>query len=316
MGAALLEVRAAPHGASACEREGVCARRPSCGEGTTPTCPHARKPPEASTSAKSSRSRTKADRPLIFPKSPRHFPGAVVLDAALLLMRAAPVLLGVRPPLHPVGVPGFAVIDVPYSMANAVHHVLAQMVASMPGAGATEMLVSAAPSLLMVRPAEVPVREAGMAIVGKVVLDWRRRDVTGLVDNMAWGRHGDGNVVVVRRRGHRIGHLLVDHVTLHMEMGTRTTILIAAGGLLLRGPEVLPVMVSFIAVQCGLHVVCTNGCAMREEPPQQPALEKTGQRDLETWWCELKLHRSCPAGGGKGAPALPSSRHAPCRTQV
>eukprot|EP00437_Effrenium_voratum_P041916 CAMPEP_0181478810 /NCGR_PEP_ID=MMETSP1110-20121109/42945_1 /TAXON_ID=174948 /ORGANISM="Symbiodinium sp., Strain CCMP421" /LENGTH=257 /DNA_ID=CAMNT_0023604197 /DNA_START=354 /DNA_END=1128 /DNA_ORIENTATION=- len=216
------------------------------------------------------------------------FPGAVVLDAALLLMRAAPVLLGVRPPLHPVGVPGFAVIDVPYSMANAVHHVLAQMVASMPGAGATEMLVSAAPSLLMVRPAEVPVREAGMAIVGKVVHDWRRRDVTGLVDNMAWGRHGDGNVVVVRRRGHRIGHLLVDHVTLHMEMGTRTTVLIAAGGLLLRSPEVLPVMVSFVAVQCGLHVVCTDGCAMREEPPQK------AQSDEERRKHEEGTHQTAP----------------------
>mmetsp|Transcript_437 Transcript_437/g.933 ORF Transcript_437/g.933 Transcript_437/m.933 type:complete len:266 (-) Transcript_437:249-1046(-) len=197
------------------------------------------------------------------------FPGAVVLDAALLLMRAAPILLGVRPVLHVAFEPGGAVIDVPLSMANAVHHVHVQVVASMPRAGATTMLVSAAPSFLMVRPAEVPVRVAGMAIVGKVVHDWCRRDVTGLVDNVAWGRNGDGNVVVVRWRGNRIGHFLVNHVTLHMVMGARTTVLIATGGLLLRRPEVLPVMVSFVAIQCGLHVVCAHGCAMREEPPQK-----------------------------------------------
>ena len=276
MGAALLEVCAAPPRASAHEREAVCEGRPSCSQGTTPTWPHARYAPEADTSAKSSRSRTKAARsgPLSFPKSPRRFPGAVVLDAALLLMRAAPILLGVRPVLHVAFEPGGAVIDVPLSMANAVHHVHVQVVASMPCAGATTMLVSAAPSPLMVRPAEVPVRVAGMAIVGKVVHDWCRRDVTGLVDNVAWGRNGDGNVVVVRWRGNRIGHFLVNHVTLHMVMGARTTVLIATGGLLLRRPEVLPVMVSFVAIQCGLHVVCAHGCAMREEPPPQPALEQ------------------------------------------
>ena len=90
-----------------------------------------------------------------FPKSPRRFPGAVVLDAALLLMRAAPILLGVRPPLHPVGEAGVAVIDVLVMLvmlvrvANVVPYVSVQVVAAMPAAGAAARLEMAAVCLLV-----------------------------------------------------------------------------------------------------------------------------------------------------------------------
>ena len=87
-------------------------------------------------------------------QGPRHFSGAVVLDAALLLMRAAPILLGVRPPLHPVGEAGVAVIDVPFCMADVVPHLSVQVVAAMPGAGAAARLVRAAPRFLVLGPSE------------------------------------------------------------------------------------------------------------------------------------------------------------------
>ena len=88
-------------------------------------------------------------------QGPRHFSGAVVLDAALLLMRAAPVLLGVRPPLHPVGEAGVAVIDVLVMLvmlvrvANVVPYVSVQVVAAMPAAGAAARLEMAAVCLLV-----------------------------------------------------------------------------------------------------------------------------------------------------------------------
>ena len=67
-------------------------------------------------------------------------------------MRAAPVLLGVRPPLHPVGEPSFAVIDVLVMLvrvANVVPYVSVQVVAAMPGAGAAARLEMAAVCLLV-----------------------------------------------------------------------------------------------------------------------------------------------------------------------
>ena len=280
MGAALLEVCAAPPRASAHEREVVCEGRPSCSQGTTPTWPHARYAPEADTSAKSSRSRTKAARsgPLDFPKSPRRFPGAVVLDAALLLMRAAPILLGVRPVLHVAFEPGGAVIDVPLSMANAVHHVHVQVVASMPRAGATTMLVSAAPSLLMVRPAEVPVRIALVAVVAEVWLDIMRLLVNIVVDHMtargSWHRymHDPGLRLAIHR------HMVIDHFRwLRMQRASPAKVH-AAVFLLLLSPHVHPIVVACVAVESIVarhwwcDVVCSNWNRIPEEqPPQEQA---------------------------------------------
>ena len=191
-------------------------------------------------------------------------------------MRAAPVLLGVRPPLHPVGVPGFAVIDVPYSMANAVHHVLAQMVASMPGAGATEILVRAAPSLLVVRPAEVPVREALVAVVAEAWLAWLLVNV--MVDHMTARRsrhrymHDPGLRLAIH------GHMVIDHLRWLCMQRASPAKVHAAVFLLLLSPHVHPIVVASVAVESivARHWWC---CVVRsnwnripeEEPPQKQA---------------------------------------------
>ena len=73
----------------------------------------------------------------------------MVLEASFLLVRAAPVLLGVGPSLLPIGESSAAVIDSAMRMAHAMQDVGVEMVAAMPGARASQVLMVAAPGLLV-----------------------------------------------------------------------------------------------------------------------------------------------------------------------
>lgn len=106
----------------------------------------------------------------------RGFAGAVELHAAAVFTFAAPVLLGVRPSLHPVGEARGAVVDLSMRMTHAMNHVGVKVVASMPGAWASLANVTAAPALLVVGPAPVPVGESGIAIVVELRTRSRHRD--------------------------------------------------------------------------------------------------------------------------------------------
>ena len=200
---------------------------------------------------------------------------AVVLDAAPVLMAAAPVLLGVGPALHPVGEAGVAVVDTPVSMPHAVLDVHVEVIAAVPRPRAAATCVATAPGLLVVRPAKIPVRKPGTAVVLEVVNHmrrcWRRQmHVASLVNDVLRGRDRHAHVVVMCRHGHRIPNLLVDHVALGFVVGACTAKSIAAVGLLVCIPKVLPVMVSLVAVDgiCGWLIV-----ARRRPGPEIPRQE-------------------------------------------
>jgi len=99
--------------------------------------------------------------------------GAVELDASLVFTVAAPVLLRVRPSLHPIGKSCMTVIDFAMCMTNSMHHVRMKVVASMPSARASPILMTAAPAFLVVRPAEIPIGETCKAVVVELGT-WRR----------------------------------------------------------------------------------------------------------------------------------------------
>ena len=88
---------------------------------------------------------------------PKSVAVTMVLEASFLLVRAAPVFLGVGPSLLPVGESSVAVIDSAMRMAHPMHDVGVKMVAAMPGARAPQVLVIAAPGLLVCRPSKEPI---------------------------------------------------------------------------------------------------------------------------------------------------------------
>ena len=68
------------------------------------------------------------------------------LDTAPALLVAAPVLLGIRPALHPVGEASTAVIDTTMLMADPRREdMCVQMIAAVPRAGASHLHVIATP---------------------------------------------------------------------------------------------------------------------------------------------------------------------------
>lgn len=90
---------------------------------------------------------------------------AVVLHTSSLLTRAAPILLRLRPTLHPIGEARVAIVDASMGMANTMHHVHLQVVAALPRARASQVVITAAIGLLVRRPAEVPVGQPLLAVV-------------------------------------------------------------------------------------------------------------------------------------------------------
>ena len=86
--------------------------------------------------------------PLLLCSAPSlSLPSAVELDAALVGLVAAPVLLGIRPPLHPVGEASFAVVNSAMRMANSVRdvHIGVKVEAAFPCSWAAHALVTTAP---------------------------------------------------------------------------------------------------------------------------------------------------------------------------
>ena len=146
--------------------------------------------------------------------------GAVILDTAFLLMVAAPILFGVRPALHPVGVTGFAVVDVAVGVAHPMLNMCVQVVASVPCAGASATLMMAAPGLLVVRPPEVPVGVPSVAVVLRVVVD----DLWMVVD--------DGVVMV---------HNMCYYCLMFVVPGTSSSVKIAANRLSIFVPQLFKV---------------------------------------------------------------------------
>ena len=180
--------------------------------------------------------------------SPRHMASAVVLDAAPVLMAAAPVLLGVGPALHPVGEAGVAVVDAPVSMPHAVLNVHVQVIAAMPRPRAAATCVATAPGLLVVRPAKVPVRKPGTAVVLEVVHMWLH--VVGLVDHVRVGGCWDGHRDDAGVGLHVHWHVMVNHLGRDIVEGACPTKLVAAIFLAHLAPEIGPVMVPSVAVEC------------------------------------------------------------------
>ena len=173
----------------------------------------------------------------------------MVLDAALVLVAAAPVLLGVGPALHPVGVAGCTIIDVPVGVAHPMRHVHVQVVAAMPGAGASEILMMAAPGLLVVGPSKIPVGVSGPAVVGLIV------HVLRLVDHVCVRRRGNGHGDDSDMRLHIYRHVVVDHFRRDIMRRASTTMVSAAVLLLLLPPQVGPVVVASLAVERRGHLI-------------------------------------------------------------
>mmetsp|Transcript_68868 Transcript_68868/g.161943 ORF Transcript_68868/g.161943 Transcript_68868/m.161943 type:complete len:205 (+) Transcript_68868:821-1435(+) len=197
-------------------------------------------------------------------------PSAVVLDAALLLVAAAPVLLGIRPSLHPIRPPRRAVVDAPMSMADAMRDVQVLVVAAVPCPRAAEACMCAAPTLLVAGPSEIPVGIPGVAVVLPVV---GRRDRH--VNNMnLWGRgHGHRPVDDVWRRRRRWRDIV---------HSATSALVLAAPLLMLVSPHVTPIMVTRDAVvRISWHIV-DNGIRPHDwfgphQIPQQKTQE--GQQD-------------------------------------
>ena len=199
---------------------------------------------------------------------------AVVLDAAPVLMAAAPVLLGVGPALHPVGEAGVAVVDAPVSMPHAVLDVHVQVIAAVPRPRAAATCVATAPGLLVVRPAKVPVRKPGTAVVLEVVHMWLH--VVGLVDHVRVGGCGDGHRDDAGVGLHVHWHVMVNHLGRDIAEGARPAVVCAAVLLVQVTPQVGPVMVPRVAVELIVaggrrHLIGPWVRKPKEKPPQQQA---------------------------------------------
>ena len=183
---------------------------------------------------------------------------AVELCAAPVLFGAAPVLLGIRPALQPIGEAGVAVIDSATLMSHSCgKNMSVDVVASMPGARASHVLVAAAPRLLVRRPSEVPIGIAFLAVISEVMLRmlvddlWRQVDIVVLVDDMRWRRQWDR-------------HIVVDDLRFFTATSALTSTAVC---LVLHCPHVLPVVVASFTIQ---HIRLTTG-RLGPEIPQQPA---------------------------------------------
>ena len=83
------------------------------------------------------------------PQPSRIASAAVELDTAPALLLAAPVLLGIRPALHPVGEASTAVVDTTMLMANSGREDMGvQLIAAIPRARTSLTLTVTAPGLL------------------------------------------------------------------------------------------------------------------------------------------------------------------------
>ena len=201
---------------------------------------------------------------------------AVELCAAPVLFGAAPVLLGIRPALHPIGEASVAVIDSATLMSHSCgKNMSVDVVASMPGARASHVLVAAAPRLLVRRPSEVPIGIAFLAVISEVMLRmlvddlWRQVDIVVLVDDMRWRRHWDRHIVVVGR----LHHWHMNHPVDDLRFFTATSALTStAVCLVLHRPHVLPVVVASFAIQLIVRWGQWGSTGrLRPEIPQQPA---------------------------------------------
>ena len=205
------------------------------------------------------------------PQPSRIASAAVELDTAPALLLAAPVLLGIRPALHPVGEASTAVVDTTMLMANSGREDMGvQMIAAMPRAGATHLHVTAAPGLLVCRPSEVPVGVALLAVVvegrsrGWLIDDVRLgMHIASVVDYPSLWAKVDGNVDDPAGRSHRHMDFVIHHLGVRV-VHASTPIGVAAVSFLLLIPKVLPVME---ALHTGkLDLIRSR---LRPEPPEQ-----------------------------------------------
>ena len=166
---------------------------------------------------------------------------------------AAPILLGIRPALHPIGEASVAIIDSPMCVSHSFgKDMTVEVVAAMPGARASHAHVVTAPGLLVCRPSEEPIGVALMAVIVKAFLlphnlRWRTH-VMGLVDDMRFGPHWDRNVYNPARCLDLHRNIVVDHFSLFRVINTSTSVRVAAIRLLFFTPKVLPVMEAFVAL--------------------------------------------------------------------
>ena len=174
--------------------------------------------------------------------------------AALVVFRAAPVLLGTRPALHPIGEASIAIINSPMCVSHSFGKDMSvEVVAAMPSARASHGHVVTAPGLLVCRPSEEPIGVAFMAVIVEAMmllpdnLRWRMH-IVGLVDHMRLRPHWDRNVYDPARLMDWHGNLVVDHFSLCSVINTSTSVRVAAIRLLFFTPQVLPVMKAFVAL--------------------------------------------------------------------
>ena len=173
--------------------------------------------------------------------------------AALVVLRAAPVLLGSRPALHPIGEASVAIVDSPMCVSHSFgKDMTVEVVAAMPGARASHAHVVTAPGLLVCRPSEEPIGVAFMAVIVEAMLlvdnlRWRAH-IVGLVDHMRLRPHWDRNVYDPAGLLDVHRNLVVDHFSLCRVINTSTSVCVAAIRLLFFTPQVLPVMEAFVAL--------------------------------------------------------------------
>ena len=178
--------------------------------------------------------------------------------AALVVFRAAPVLLGTRPALHPIGEASIAIINSPMCVSHSFGKDMSvEVVAAMPSARASHGHVVTAPGLLVCRPSEEPIGVAFMAVIVEFMMrvlidDFRRQvEITVLVDDLGWGRHR--HIVIVSRVEHwHMNHLVDDLLFFRAASALERT----AFFLVPFSPKVFPVVVAIIAIE---HVRVVRG---------------------------------------------------------
>mmetsp|Transcript_75628 Transcript_75628/g.119875 ORF Transcript_75628/g.119875 Transcript_75628/m.119875 type:complete len:243 (-) Transcript_75628:198-926(-) len=205
--------------------------------------------------------------------------------AAPVVLRAAPVLLGIRPALHPIGEASVAIIDSPMCVSHSFgKDMTVEVVAAMPGARASQVPMVAAPGLLVCRPSEEPIGVAFMAVIVEFMMrvlidDFRRQvDITVLVDDVGWGRHRHRHIVIDRRVEHwHLNHLVDDLLFFRAASALKR----AAFFLVPFSPKSFPVVVAIVAIE---HVRGTNGGRMGPKIPHKDAKwqQQQGSCDPQT----------------------------------
>ena len=173
--------------------------------------------------------------------------------AALVVLRAAPVLLGSRPALHPIGEASVAIVDSPMCVPHPFgKDMTVEVVAAMPGARASHAHVVTAPGLLVCRPSEEPIGVAFMAVIVELMMrllvdDFRRQvDITVLVDDVGWGRHRHRHIVIVSTVVHwHMNHPVDDLLFFRASSALKRT----AFFLVPFSPKVFPVVVAIFAIE-------------------------------------------------------------------